>query len=266
VTGWVGTHTDFTERRWTEALLDGERRALELLARSSPLREVLGVLCDVVEDLAGDGLLASILLLDAGGSALRHGAARSLPEDYNRAVDGLPVGPRSGSCGTAAFRGEVVVVEDIATDPLWADYRDIALAFGLRACWSTPVRGSDGQVLGSFAMYYRQPRAPSPEHRHLASLVARTAAVVIERKRADDVRARLVAIVDSSDDAIARATAEGIVTDWNAGATRLYGYTAEEMRAGAGAPGRAGPGLRHRAPRQGAPADRGLAEPLADPG
>ena len=226
---WLGTNTDITERRWTEALLVGERDALELIARGSPTAAVLADLCRTVEALADDGLLASILLVDADGSHLRHGAAPSLPDEYNRAIDGITIGPSVGSCGTAAFRREQVVASDIATDPLWADYRDLALSHDLRACWSTPITSLDGQVLGTFALYYRHARSPTPEHLRLATLVGRTAAIIIERKHADDTSARLAAIVDSSDDEITGKTLEGIVTSWNQAATRLYGYTAQEM-------------------------------------
>ncbi len=192
VVRWLGTDTDITERRWTEALVVGERNALEGMARGSPIREVLAGLCRTVEQLAADGgLLASILLLDADGQHLRHGAAPSLPDAYNRAIDGGAIGPSVASCGTAAFRGEQVVVSDIATDPLWSDYRELALSHGLRACWSTPIRALDGQVLGTFGLYYNRPRAPTTEHLRLAALVGRTAGVIIERKRADDLRARL---------------------------------------------------------------------------
>jgi PAS domain S-box-containing protein len=226
---WLGTSTDITEQKWTEALLAGERQAFELLARGSSLAVVLESLTRTIEGLAGDGLLASILLLDQDGVHLRHGAAPSLPETYIRAIDGLAIGPSAGSCGTAAYRSEPVVVTDIAADPLWADYRDLALPHGLRACWSTPIRGTDGRVLGTFALYYHEPRAPSPEHFQLAAFVGRSAATIIERQRADETRARLTAVVDSSDDAIIGKALDGIITDWNPGAARLYGYTAEEM-------------------------------------
>ena len=229
VVRWLGTNTDITERRWNEALLAGQRNALELIAQGRPSSTVLGELCRTVEELADDGLVASILLVDDDAVHLRHGAAPSLPEAYNQAIDGVEIGPSVGSCGTAAFRGEQVIVSDIAADPLWADFRELASRHGLRACWSTPIKGLDGRILGTFAFYYHEPRTPTAEHLSLAALVGRTAATVIERKRADDIRARLVAIVDSSDDEITGKTLDGIVTSWNEAATRLYGYTAEEM-------------------------------------
>jgi PAS domain S-box-containing protein len=232
IVGLRSTMLDITRRKWTDELLAGERRVLEMIARGQPLADVLDVLARAVEDLAGDGLLASILLLDDEGVHLCHGAAPSLPDEYIRAIDGVAIGPGVGSCGTAAYRGEPVIVTDIAADPLWTAYpglADLAEAHGLRACWSTPIVGSGGRVLGTFAMYYRTPRAPSAEHRRLATLVGRTAAIVIERKRADETSARLSAIVKASDDAIVGQNLEGAITQWNRGAERLYGYAASEM-------------------------------------
>ncbi len=120
------------------ALLKGQNQVLELIGRGAGLHEILDLLVRTVEAEC-PGMLCSILLLDPDGVHVRYGAAPSLPEDYNRAIEGQPIGPRAGSCGTAAFRSEPVVVEDIATDPLWEAYRDVALKHGLRACWSTPI-------------------------------------------------------------------------------------------------------------------------------
>ena len=114
-----------------------------------------------VEQASDVEMMVSILILDKQGKHLLHGAAPSLPQAYNDAIHGAAIGPAVGSCGTAAFRGETVVVTDIADDPLWVDYRDLAMAHGLRACWSTPVKAADGRVLGTFAIYYREPRAPT---------------------------------------------------------------------------------------------------------
>ena len=115
----------------------------------------------------------------------RHGAGPSLPAAYNAAIDGIAIGPSVGSCGTAAFRGEPVFVSDIAADLLWADFRDLALEHGLRACWSVPIRASQGAVLGTFAMYRREPRDPTAADLEIVDFVVRTAGLVIERANAE---------------------------------------------------------------------------------
>ncbi len=159
---WYGVSTDIEDRRVAEALLAGEKRLLEMMARGDALAVVLDAVCRLVEEQSSD-VLCSILLLDAEGRHLRHGAAPSSAGGlHGRPSTALAIGPSVGSCGTAAYRVEPVIVSDIATDPLWADYRELALAHSLRACWSTPMLSSDGRVLGTFAMYYREtPPAPT---------------------------------------------------------------------------------------------------------
>jgi PAS domain S-box-containing protein len=154
---WYGTSVDIEDRKRAESLFAGEKRILEMVAIGASLAEILDSLCRLVEEQAS-GVLASILLLD--GDRLRHGGAPSLPKAYADAINGIVIGPSAGSCGTAAYRGEPVIVEDIATDPLWANYRDLALPHSLRACWSTPVFSSQGKVIATFAMYHREPRRP----------------------------------------------------------------------------------------------------------
>ncbi len=166
---------------------------LELLAgvvSGRTLPRALESLLRVVERVSAGGLLASILLLDESGRHLQHGAAPSLPGFYNEAIDGVEIGPTVGSCGTAAFRRRQVIVEDIETDPLWADYKDLALSAGLRACWSTPIVGVGGRVLGTFAMYYPNPSRPTPSDLALIDVLVRTVAMSIERSRLDDERER----------------------------------------------------------------------------
>ncbi len=187
---------DVTGKRREESLLRGQKEVLELIARDAALPDVLTALCRLVEEQAGDGILASVLLADDGGR-LRHGAAPSLPDAYNHAVDGLPIGPAEGSCGTAAFRREAVFVSDIAADPLWEKYRDLALKHGLRSCWSQPILAGDGSVLGTFAMYHRAPRQPDLTDLRLVDLVLRTAAIAIERARAAEGQRRLLAEIEA---------------------------------------------------------------------
>jgi PAS domain S-box-containing protein len=170
---------DITERKRAEALLTGEKRILEMVAKGDPLPQILDSVCRFVEEDA-TGFLASILLLH--GNRLRHGGAPSLPKIYTDAIDGALIGPSAGSCGTAAYRGEQVIVEDIATDPLWTDYRGIALPHSLRACWSTPVFSSQGKVIATFAMYYREPRSPDPRDLEIIGQTTHLAGVAIERK------------------------------------------------------------------------------------
>jgi GAF domain-containing protein len=176
---------EIEERKRAEELLAGEKRLLEMIARGDSRALILDALCRLVEELAS-GCLASILLLDANANRLRHGAAPSLPMPYIDAIDGIVIGPSVGSCGTAAYRAEPVIVSDIATDPLWADFRDLALAHGLRACWSTPIVSSGGKVLGTFAIYTREPRSPTPDIHNLIEQITHLASIAIEREQAEE--------------------------------------------------------------------------------
>ena len=160
-------------------------RVLELAIADRPLEETLGELIRIVEESSRTGVLGSILLLD--GRHLRHGAAPSLPKGYCDAIDGAEIGPCVGSCGTAAFRGRPVFVSDIENDLLWADFKELAATHGLRACWSTPIITSGPKVLGTFAMYHREPREATVRDLALVDLVTQTAALVIDRKRAQEL-------------------------------------------------------------------------------
>jgi PAS domain S-box-containing protein len=185
VTGIFVEGSDVTERTRAEALRVMQNRVLEATLRNAPLGEVLETLLLSVEAQSQSGMLASILLLEESGQNLRHGAAPSLPKAYNEAIDGIAIGPGVGSCGTAAYCKRPVYVSDIASDSLWNDFRELALSHNLRACWSTPILSGSGDVLGTFAMYYPEPREPTESDLELVELVTRSAALVIERKRAE---------------------------------------------------------------------------------
>jgi PAS domain S-box-containing protein len=158
----------------------GQNRVMEGIARDAPLGETLDELVRVIESQY-DGLLCSVLLLDEDGIHVHHGAAPNLPAEYVRAIEGEPIGPQAGSCGTAMYTGKQVIVSDIGADPLWKDYREIALGHGLLACWSTPIHSKGGKILGSFAMYYREVRSPSVAEVALIDTAVSLAGIAIER-------------------------------------------------------------------------------------
>jgi GAF domain-containing protein len=164
-------------------------RIEQMIAAGAPLRDVLSELVLMIEAQSPE-MLCSILLLSDDGNHVRHAVAPSLPENYIKVIDGSPIGPKHGSCGTAMFRGKPVIVTDIATDPLWDDYRNFAWAIIVAACWSTPILSSKGKVLGSFAMYYRQPRGPKPEEQHLTDVATKLASRAIEHSVARERAAR----------------------------------------------------------------------------
>lgn len=184
---WVfGVET--TQVKQAQRLTAEHRALLEQIARQAPLHQVLDGMARTIEELSPDEVLVSVLLADTDGRHLRHGAAPSLPDFYNQAIDGIATGEGVGSCGTAAHRRRAVIVTDIATDPFWDDFRDLADRAGLAACWSTPILARDGSLLGTFAMYHRTPRAPQEADHALARVFADTAALAIERNEAEQGR------------------------------------------------------------------------------
>src|SRR5205809_1368816 len=222
---------DISQRKWREALLAGENRVLEMVAKGDSLAEILDKLCLLVEEQSSD-VLASILLMDPNGKQLRHGAAPNLPKTYTEAIDGAFIGPAVGSCGTAAYRAEQVIVSDIAADPLWADFRDLALAHSLRACWSTPIFSSEGKVIGTFAMYYREPRSPSPREQETIKHITYLAGVAIQRKLAERARRESEAYLAeaqrlSHTGSWAWAPATGEIRYWSEETYRVLGFDPE---------------------------------------
>jgi PAS domain S-box-containing protein len=219
---------DISQRKRREALLAGENRVLEMVAKGDSLADILDSLCLLVEEQSS-GVLASILLMDPNGKQLRHGGAPNLPKAYTDAIDGAFIGPAVGSCGTAAYRAEQVIVSDIATDPLWADFRDLALAHSLRACWSTPIFSSEGKVIGTFAMYYREPRSPSPREQDTIKHITHLAGIAIQRKLAEAARRESEAYLAeaqrlSHTGSWAWAPATGEIRYWSEETYRVLGF------------------------------------------
>jgi len=182
--GRVWSFRDITQRKRAEDALANEKKVLEKIASGAPLATVLDVLVRGVEAQTCDAMMCTVLIFDEEAQCLRHGAAPSLPEEYNRIVDGIRIGPCVGSCGSAAYTRQPVFATNIASDPHWADYVELAATFGIGACCSTPVFSSDGILLGTVAMYYRYAHEPSAHDRELIRMATHLAGIVIERARA----------------------------------------------------------------------------------
>lgn len=188
---------DVTARTIEGRLKSAEHRVLEMIAAGASLADSLAALVLAIEEHSPP-VMGSVLLLDADGVHVRHGAAPRLPEAYRRAIDGTAIGPRAGSCGTAAYTKTPIFVADIERDPLWESYRALARANGLRACWSIPILASDRRVLGTFAFYYREPRAPAPRDLEIAARASHLAGIAIERKQAEEQLRELPAHVEAA--------------------------------------------------------------------
>jgi PAS domain S-box-containing protein len=182
---FVGSVTDITERKRAEALLAAEKRSLEMIATGASLTTILDDLCRAI-DARSPSVISSVLLMDPDGKRLWPVAGPEVPRGWSQAIAGGAIGPRAGSCGTAAFLKKRVITSDIASDPLWVDYRDLALSHGLRASWSQPLISKNHEVLGTFAMYYGEPRTPSSSDLQLIEAAGHIALIAIERRRTED--------------------------------------------------------------------------------
>jgi diguanylate cyclase (GGDEF)-like protein len=177
-------HDEIKERKHIASLLTLENKYLEMLTQDNSINDILDAITSGIEEIVPD-TFASILLVDSSGERLIHGSAPNLPSGYVEVIDNTEIGPNVGSCGTAAYYNKQIVVSDIENDPLWADYRDIALKYGLKACWSTPITVANGKVLGTFALYFDKPKAPDTNIIELTQRIANIAAITILRKQTE---------------------------------------------------------------------------------
>jgi formate hydrogenlyase transcriptional activator len=230
------SHTDIEDHTGAEALLAGENRLLEMLATGCTLSEFLDALCRLIEDIA-NGTFCGIVLVDPVGNRLQHGAAPSLPVTYNESIHGRPVNLFSGPCAMAASLKEQVIAADVASDTRWDTYewRALAMAHGLRACWSTPILSSDDRVLGAFAIYSREPGSPSAYHQHLIGQITHLATVAIEHKHREDKlrqdEQELRRITDAIDQRIAVHGPDGKILYANRFMLEYSGLSLEDIMA-----------------------------------
>lgn len=224
--GSIAVVSDVSAQRRSSALLAAQRSVFELLVRDEPdsLHKALHKLVRSIEDVV-DGVTGSVLLLDADGERIWVGAAPSLPPAYNRAVHGAKIGPQAGSCGTAAFRKELVITPDIETDPLWTDYRHTAREHGLRACWSSPILNRSGRVLGTFGMYFREVRRPTEDELQFVQDATAAAALVIEHVQTRESLDTNISLLEATLD----ATADGILVVDNNGTIQRYNRRFQEQ-------------------------------------
>lgn len=231
--GGVSLFVDITDLKAAEDFVHGQREVLAGMARGAPLSQSLDAIVRLIESHS-PGSLCSILLVKGG--KLRHGAAVGLPESFMRQIDGLTVADGVGACGTAAFRKQPVIVEDIATSPLMRDFIDIAEAYGLKACWSTPVLSADGEVLATFAVYHRTPGKPETKDMELIDTASRLASIALERARAEAAlvgsEARFRELAENVDDVFYnRDAATGRFLYASPSYARVWGKSCESLYA-----------------------------------
>src|SRR6266404_4011007 len=182
---WYGANTDIEDRKRAEALLAAEKRTLEMIAGGACLADILERLCETI-DAQASNIKSAVMLMDADGMHLRTAAAPRLPKAWVEAITPLKIGPCIGSCGSAAFMKQRVIVSDIATDPLWANRRDLALSYGLRAAWSQPLLSKNQDVLGTFCLYYAEPRSANDTDLRLIEGADHIAVIAIEGERSQE--------------------------------------------------------------------------------
>ncbi|GEP57622.1 PAS domain S-box protein [Reyranella soli] len=232
VVRWYIVNIDIEDRKRAETLLAGEKQLLEMVARRQSMSEILKALCRLVENAVTD-CYCSVVLVDPDYTHLEAGAAPSLPPGLTNPMIDRPVHVDTGPCAMAIFLNEQVIASDIALDTRWDAWRPMAMAHGVRACWATPIASATGPVLGAFAVYYGEPRTPTPQELGLIDQLTHIASIAISRAQGDDAlrrsEARKAAILDAALDCIITIDHEGCVTEFNPAAERAFGYRRDDI-------------------------------------
>jgi diguanylate cyclase (GGDEF)-like protein/PAS domain S-box-containing protein len=223
---------DISERKRAEQWQRHYSDTLAQIMAEAPLRQVLDSLARFAEGQSS-GMLCSVLVLSEDGRRLGHGAGPSLPDWYNAALEGVAIGPTVGSCGAAAATGELVIVEDVQVHPNWTAWRELAARADLRSCWSHPIRAADGRVLGTFAIYRREPSLPSDKDLELIRASAGLAAIALERAKHHEERRLAKVVFEQSLEGIMVTDPAGQVLMVNGSFEALTGYSAAEVVGGA---------------------------------
>jgi PAS domain S-box-containing protein len=229
--GSVHIARDITSVKLAEKFEQFRSHTLELLAQDVPLTDTLAAIVRGVEQL-NPAMLCSILLLDSEGRRLGNGVTFSLPDFYNAAIEGIEIGLGAGSCGTAAFTGERVIVDDIATHPYWESFKELAARAGLGACWSQPIRSSSGHVLGTFAIYHHEARTPDEHEISTIEQAANLASIAIDKSKLSETlhtsELRFRSFVENANDVLFSLTPEGHFSYLSPQWSVAFGYEPSE--------------------------------------
>ncbi|WP_298449554.1 EAL domain-containing protein [uncultured Marinobacter sp.] len=220
---------DISPRKMAERREQMRQDTLEQVAKGGSLDEILSQVIASAESILSNSM-CSILLMDEEGKHLLSGAAPSLPEFFTKTISGVEIGLGVGSCGTAAFKGERVVVENIASHPYWENFKDLAASAGLGACWSEPIHSSSGKVLGTFAIYRKEPSAPDKQEILLIEKAANLVSIAIERTQAQEELHLASSIYENTAEALLVTDANNRIIALNPAFTRITGYTIEDLK------------------------------------
>ncbi|NBQ68600.1 MAG: EAL domain-containing protein, partial [Nitrosomonadaceae bacterium] len=224
----VGAWLDISEHKRLELIRQAHQSALDLIVASQPLSVILNDIAHRLETI-NPGMLVSILLLDKHAGRLKHGAAPSLPDEYNTAINQLMIGNEIGSCGTAAWRGEAVIVSDIDHHPFWQPFLELTRKANLHACWSIPFKDEGGSVLGTFAIYHRTPCEPTPADLMLINEFSSITAVAVQKVYAAETLKQAAAVFESSREGVVITDLEPRILAINRAYTEITGYSEAQV-------------------------------------